>query len=254
MLICDCNSRVARKRRLSRKHFVQHAAGRIQVRPHIHSLSASLFGAQVLCSAHYTLILSHCRGGIVQSAGDSEIHDLDFALFADHDVSGLDIAVNNAHSVRIIQRIEHSEHNLFRVALIQSSLSLDDIAQSSSPDILHNDVRNRNRSVGLIFQMLFARIINCNDIRVVHLCDRTRFAVESGQEDGIRGQIIAHNLNRNRASQARVGSQVNLGHAAVTDKITDGVSAVCQRFRNVHAHCEPSSLLLFGLFTVWFTD
>ena len=80
MLVGDRNRGIAGKRRAAGEHLVEHAAGGIQVGTHVDGLAARLLGRKVLCGAHHALRLGHGGCGIVQSAGDAEVHDLDHAL------------------------------------------------------------------------------------------------------------------------------------------------------------------------------
>ena len=40
-------------------------------------------------------------------SGDSEIHQLNLAAAGQHDIGGLDVAVNDTVGVRVAQRIQH---------------------------------------------------------------------------------------------------------------------------------------------------
>ena len=180
VLVGDRHSRVAGERRTAGEHLVQHAAGGIQVGAHVDGLAASLLGREVLRGADHALGLGHRGSGIVERAGDAEVHDLDHALLGDHDVAGLDVAVDDAHAMRVFERVEHAQHHLFGVALAERAVHLDDVTQGLALDVLHHQVRQTLGAAAFGDHGLLARVVDVHDVRVVHLRHGVRFAAETG--------------------------------------------------------------------------
>ena len=237
MLVGDGHGGIAGKRRAAGEHLVEHAAGGIQVGTHVDGLAARLLGRKVLCGAHHALRLGHGGCGIVQSAGDAEVHDLDHALLGNHDVAGLDIAVDNAHAMRIVERVKHAQHHLFAVALAECAVELDDVAQGLALDVFHDDVRQTLGITAFGRNQFFARIVDVHDVRVVHLGHGVCFAAETGQEDVVVGQIGAHDFHGHGTAQTGVKSHVDLGHAATTDELAKLVASAGQCGGHTGAHC-----------------
>ena len=240
VLIGDRHSRVAGERRTAGEHLIQHAAGRVQVGAHVDGLAASLLGREVLRGADHALGLGHRRSGVVERAGDAEVHDLDHALLGDHDVAGLDVAVDDAHVMRVFERVEHAEHHLFGVSLAERAVRLDHVTQRLALDELHHQVRQPLRAAAVGHHGLLAGVVDVDDVRVVHLRHGVRFAAESGQEDLVVGQVGAHDLDRHRTSQARVQCHAHFGHASTPYKLAELIAAVRQRCRHIAAHSYSS--------------
>ncbi len=76
---------------------------------------------------------------------------------------------------------------------------------------------------------LLTRIVNINDILVIHLRYRMSFTAETSQEDLVFGQISAHNFDRHRAAKTRIETHINLGHSSMTDRLAELITSVSQR-------------------------
>jgi hypothetical protein len=50
--------------------------------------------------------------GHADAAGDAPVHQADLAVAADHDVLGLDVAVDDAALVGVVEGLEHGDHQL----------------------------------------------------------------------------------------------------------------------------------------------
>jgi len=66
--------------------------------------------------------------------------------------------------------------------------------------------------------MLFANIINANDMRIVKLSGRHGFSFKATFGTRIIAQVQAQQLDRNIAIQHQIVSQVDIGHAALTQR------------------------------------
>ena len=53
-----------------------------------------------------------------QHTGNAKVHHFNRALLANHNIARLNIAVNNAHAVRIFQALSIPKHNLAGIALV----------------------------------------------------------------------------------------------------------------------------------------
>ena len=244
MLVGDRHCGIAGKRRPSGKHFIQHTTCGIQVGTHVDAFAARLLGRQILRGADHALRLRHRGGGIVERAGDAEVHDLDHALLGNHDVAGLDVAVNDAHAVRILERVEHAHHHLFGVALAQSAVHLENVAQGLALDILHHQIRQMLGLAGFGGDDFLARIVDVHDVGIVHLRHGMGFATETLKEDLVVGEVGAHDLDRDGTSKTRIERHVHFGHAATADQLAELVTFTSQRGRHVDVHpCSFPSVI-----------
>ena len=99
----DLERRIPTERDAAREHLVEHDPGGVEIRGRPGRETARLLGRQVLGGADDRACFRHlARAG----AGDSEVHDLDAAVGRDDDVVRLDVAVDDAVAVRVVERGE----------------------------------------------------------------------------------------------------------------------------------------------------
>ena len=98
----DCG--VRRKRQLTRQHFKQHHAYRIQAGLFIRFLSPGLLGADIM---HRTdCFVRNCRHLAARKTGDAEIHHLNSAVLQKHNVLGLNVPMDDPFVVGVLQRTQ----------------------------------------------------------------------------------------------------------------------------------------------------
>ena len=106
VLVGDRDRALADERRPPGEQLEEHAAGGVQVGARVDRLALRLLGREVLGRADDGLGLGHRRVGVGHRAGDAEVHHLDRAVVGDHDVRGLDVAVDDAVAVAVAERVE----------------------------------------------------------------------------------------------------------------------------------------------------
>ena len=114
VLVGDRHRRVAHERRPSGQQLEEQAARRVEVAARVHLLAARLLGREVLRGADHRRRLRHRRRRVRQRAGDAEVHDLDVAGRREHDVGRLDVPVDDARAVAVLERVEHAGDDLER--------------------------------------------------------------------------------------------------------------------------------------------
>src|SRR5262249_24995400 len=118
------------------QHFVEQNSKRIYVRPCIALFGFDLFGRPVLNRADYVPLTRESRAS--QHSSDTEVHDFYRPGFCEHYVGGFDVAVNDAHSVGMIDSVKSLTKQWDRpVAGNRSELS-NDIVQRLAFDVFHD--------------------------------------------------------------------------------------------------------------------
>ena len=125
--------------RLTAQHLVQHAAQGVDVGPAVHLIRpARLLGAHVGRRAHRQARLRDPRApGLLDRPGDPEVGHHGVAPF-EQDVLGLDVAVDDPPSVRIVQRVGHLAGDPHRVLDRELLLPVQPIAQALALDVGHD--------------------------------------------------------------------------------------------------------------------
>ena len=201
----------------------QHAAHAEQVAAAVDLLPLHLLGGHVVGGSHHVSGAGHRRGGHVRHA---EVHDLHRAVFLDEDVGGLDVAVDDARLVRVGEPSEHL-HDHRHLALERHRRRLaHGLLEVLALQELHRDER---RAVGVI-----AEVEDHHHVRVGHLGDRPRLALEADLQLRVVGDLGDHDLEGHVAVEHGVVGQVNLAHGALAEGTEDVVLA------------DPAGELFFG--------
>ena len=146
------------------------------------------------------LAYSPPRGGI---AGDAKVNQLDVVIIVDHDVFRLEVAVHHAIRVNVVEGFKSLDGDADS-AVLGNSAQVEDAAQETALAPLHDHVNTR--------ALVAAKDVH--DIGMVQPFANGRLALEAVEEDGIGFHVGVGNLERNRASIARVAGAVDRGHPA----------------------------------------
>ena len=96
-------------------------------------------------------LLGHCLGVVIGKARDTEVGHLDCAVLQKHNVMRLDITVNYALVVSVLERLENLGGEVQSLSPIENSLLTDVLLECNSVDILHYDILNHIAEAYVIY-------------------------------------------------------------------------------------------------------
>ena len=200
--------RLARERRLARQALVENGPERVDVGPSVERVGRDLLRGQVGDRADERPRLRQAVvGGRV---GEPEVHhadpDVSALLAGDHDVLGLDVAVNDAAGVAVLERLGGLDRDVEHFSQAQRAVP-EHVSQARAHDERHHE------EVG---PFVATDVVDRNDAGVIHLRDDLRLALEPLL--GVRRQLAGSDeLDRDVAVQARVARPVDDTHPAAAD-------------------------------------
>ena len=210
-------------RQVPGRHLIEHDTKRIQVAARVCIEALCLLGRNIV---HRSNGLTTALLVDVFQCGNAEIRHLDHVVVRDHDVLRLDVAVDDAVRVRVLerfcnlrgiaQRLLRAEHAALREALLERH----------ALDELHDDIL-RITAV--------SHIVHRDDVRLREHGDGVRLRLKAVFQLGILRHLIAQDLNGDIAVQLMAHGLINDRHAAAADDLQDLV-AVVQHLADITIH------------------
>ncbi len=206
------------ERAVAGQQFVHHGAERIQVRGIGQLEALHLLGRHVAGAAGDAFDARDVRVG---HQCDAKIDDAHVAVLREHDVRGLDVAVDHAARVRVVQRLGALEHELDHVIDAQQVVGAAVGRQRArAVHVLGDDIA---------VAVLFAGVVDRQDVRVVQHAHHVRFGQEHLAGDAgalvVAGDIHRVDLDRHVAPVVRVVREIHGAGAAAPDLVDDEVLA-----------------------------
>jgi len=220
VLVGDLHRRVGRERRFAGEQFVQDAAERVHVGARVDGVAAGLLGRQVLGSADHGAALGHALLVVEHRLGDAEVDDLHRAALVDHDVRGLDVAVDDAAPMAEAERLAHVGHDFDRALGFERPVDAKDVSQAETVDVLHHDVGEQS-----VLRLDLAGVVHRGDRGVIETRGVARLAPESQVEAAVSGHVGAQHLDRDVAMEPQVAREVHLAHSAEAEDLAEFVAA-----------------------------
>ena len=155
--------------------------------------------------------------------GEAEIHDLDGALFREHHVRRLDIAVEDAVTMRVGECFEDARDELNGLLDRESRLALKDLEIAFTGDELHRDEES-------VLLRIDVHVEHGDDIRMVELRGRLCFAQETLTDVFDFHELLHEHLVRHDAIQPRVFGTIDDAHAASADLLDELVTFAAELF------------------------
>ena len=160
----------------------------------------------------YVAILWQFRA---QQASDAEVGDQRLAEAIEQDVGRLQVAMDHAPPVRVVQRPSRVAQQLHRVEPRQRPLLLQASRQGACGQV-HGDIQP---AVGL------AHLEDRDDVRVPQGGARARLLVEAPYKRRVAQQVGAQDFERDLSFQRRVCGSVDCRKTAAADSLQDRVFA-----------------------------
>ena len=197
---------------MSDEELERHHAQRVEVGPRADVLAHRLLGRHVVRGAD-----GHPGGReetplLRRTLGDTEVGDLHAAVGGDHDVLGLQVAVDDVLSLRVVERREHSLENPRDLGERHVA---DVRPERSAGHVLHGDVRG---------SVAHEVVVDRDDVGMAEGARQPRLAQEAPGERRIGLAQRAQLLEGDQAIEIRLPRQVHGGHAAASELVEDLVA------------------------------
>ena len=157
-----------------------------------------------------------------REARESEIGQPDLAGAVEHDVRGLEVAVDDVALVRGGQAGTDLSRDLERALLGETSDAAQERRQILAVDVLH---RQERAALDLV------DVVDAAHVRVRHLPRHPDFGVQLRQPGGIAIDAGRQEFERDRLSELDVVGTIDLAHAAFAEALDDPVAFAEQRAR-----------------------
>ena len=140
--------------------------------------------------------------------GESKVEHFHVPVGAQHDVLGLDVAVEDVRLVSGGERARDADRDVDDLADAERLAGVEAVAQRLPFDVLGRDEVPR---------LLLPHLVDGNDVGVVELRGRARLALEPAHTLGVFGEALRQELQGDFPPQGGVLGEVNLSHAADTE-------------------------------------
>ena len=159
---------------------IKRAAQAVDVRPAIRLVAIeSLLGGQVIGRAEHVLLVGHRERRLVVfgQLGQAHVEQLHRAVPVDQAVGRLDVAMDQAHLMGVLQAVGHLGDVIGGRVVIERTICHHDLVQVLAVDVLHHDVMD----VAFVVD-----VVGPHDVRVVEL----------GNGRGLRDGTVPDTTNR----------------------------------------------------------
>ena len=204
---------VADEREPARRQLVEDDAQAEEVGASVEVLAQGLLGAHVGHRAHHDpglgprlrdLLAVEKARAVPVPPREAEVQHLDLALRRHDRVRGLDVPVNDAPRVGLLEGGGHLRPDLDDPVHVERA-ARHELAQVLSLDVLHRDE---------VRAVLLAHVVHVGDVRVAEGRSRARLALEALAVPLVHGQLRGQDLHGHGAVEPRVARAVDLAHAS----------------------------------------
>ncbi len=193
------------------EHLVEHDAERPDVGAPVDRFRSRLLRRHIGDRAERCSGLRDARA--IEREREAEIHDLGPSARRDHDVGGLDVAVDHALLVGLLEARRDLERDFDRLVYLERPRG-ERFLEAPSLDERHRDER---RALGL------SDLMDGADIRVVESRRGAGLLDETGFRFRVALELGGKELQGDDAAEARILGLVDHAHAALADLVEDFV-------------------------------
>ena len=223
MLDRDGDRRLAVIGRTPGQHLIHHDAERINVAAIVDHRALGLLRRDIM---HRAERLARERVLRCADPGDAEVRDLDAAVLEDQNVVRLDVAMDDAASVRVLKRLGDLHRKMQRLAPIERPLALHILLEGNALDQFHDDV---------IHTAGAGDVVHADDVGMRKHRNGLRFRLEPTAELLIARKLLLEDLDRDKAVQAVIQRLIDLRHATGAD-VFENLIPVVQQSSDVAIH------------------
>ncbi len=206
----DAQGRFALERDAAGDHLEQDGPHGVDVDPVVDVLALGLLGGHVLRRADDDPRPGHAAG--VERPGDAEVHDLGVALAVDHDVLGLEVAVDDAEAVGLDEALEDLAGQVEGLGLVEVARAADEALQVLARDVFHGDVDR---------QPFLADVVHPADVPVGDLAGQLDLVAEALDDLEVGGDLRLEELEGDDLADLAVVGLVDGAHTALADLLDD---------------------------------
>ncbi len=170
---------------------IESPAQAVNVRPNIDFVTIDdLLRSQVVLGSQDALAVGlvglRSLGISLKEMGQAHVHNLNDPLAIQQNVAGLDVPVNQAAFVRMLQSQRGLANVVRRPQDIHGTLAIDNLLQIGAVDIFHDQEMEL---------AILVNIVGANNIGVVESGDRLGFFVKAVKEPAVFGQVDRENFH-----------------------------------------------------------
>ena len=142
---------------------------------------------------------------------------------------GLDVAVDDALGVGVLERIQNLREEIQRLPPAKAALLLDILLERDPVEIFHDDI------VEIVVE---GHVVDLDNISVVQNRDGAGFIFKAHAKLLVGQKFLLEHLDGDRAAVLHVDRAVDNGHAAHADHALNAI-AVVDQFSNQTIHIGP---------------
>ena len=213
------------ERQLLREHLVEHHADGVEVRAGTGGLARGLLGRHVLRRAEDRAVardelLAVARRGMawldLRDAEIEHLHEVGVRVLLDeHDVVGLEVAMDDAGVVRLLERDRDLAHDVERTRGLDRPLR-DHFVERDTLDVFEDE---KERAVGEL-----AEVGRRGDVRMLDPRRGLGFATKAPEHLFVVAQVGVQQLQRHALSHQRVLREEHGAHPAFADQLVEAVT------------------------------
>ena len=184
------------------EHLIEHDTHRVQVRPPVDVAALGLLRGDVMHRPNGLLGQGGLRG---RQAGNAKVSHLNAAVPQHQNVVGLDVPVDDAPAVGVVQRPQHLGDKVQGLLPLQGSAALLHILlQGHAVNELHDDV---------VEPIALAHVIDTHNIDMGQHGNRLRLRLETAAELCVAGQLRLEDLDGHQPIESMAAGLIHHGHA-----------------------------------------